>query len=88
MFTGKFFSWKRWLFWILLKLRQRKRKSHDENAMGSGQVGGYGRKSRNSVADMEAAQKLDPHPDVSAPVQLSIKLSECTSARLRKINQF
>ena len=64
VFSGKFFTWKKLLFWILLKLRQRKRKSQDENVEGNGEVGGYGRKSRNSIADMEAAQKLDPHPDV------------------------
>ena len=64
MFTGKFFGWKKFLFWILLKLRQRKRKLHDENAEGRGKVGGYGRKARSSIANMEAVQKLDPHPDV------------------------
>ena len=64
VYTGKFFTMKKLLFWILLKLRQRKGKSQNENAEGNGKVGGYGRKSWNSIADMEAPQKLDPHPDV------------------------
>ena len=58
---------KRWLFWILLKLRQRRHKS----SAGEGsketekKVGGYGKKSHSSLADMESPQKLDPHPQVN-----------------------
>ncbi len=63
MQPGPIHRLKFWLFYILLKLRQ-KRNAKAKHVTGE-QAGGYGVRSRNTVEDMEKAQELPKeHPMV------------------------